>query len=221
MSNKIKRLLNRRRDNKDLQVFVRVITSLLKSIETNEFQLRNANYEEPQFDDLMIMLNNQFHERLRLYINHRFATPSQILAAEELLKSSEKIHNGLMGFKEMTQKFIRDISNGEADEYDIRSLSKQDYMKIRESYIDAMRTFALSICNLSHKAFILLSYDVGRLETGVDIIEEYYKSTERPKIKISFNASLTKEDILRNDDKSVKSDKINNVSRKEEKNEFI
>jgi hypothetical protein len=72
---------------------------------------------------------------------------------------------------------------------------------------------------MSQKIFLLITYDMCRLESGVNIIDEYYNSSGPPKIKVSYNASMTKEDILKNlKEVSDDSDNINNKSpRKEER----
>ena len=80
--------MNRPKDLKDLEVFTNIVHRLLESIKHAEFTLRNADCEETQFDDLLIMINNDIHEYLRLYINHRYSKPSQILSAEELIVNS-------------------------------------------------------------------------------------------------------------------------------------
>ena len=58
---------------------------------------------------------------------------------------------------------------------------------------------------------MLLSYDIHRFETGVNIIDEYYDMMKAPKIKVSFNGNMSKSDILKSYNKSDEdSDKINN-----------
>jgi hypothetical protein len=81
-----------------------------------------------------------------------------------------------------------------------------------------MYNHAMAICTIAHRAFMLLTYDMARMETGADIIEEYYRSSELPKMKVSFNGSLKKEDILKQMNSSdTKSDKINNIQKGNEK----
>lgn len=209
MKNKLKRIFNRGKDTRDLEVFANIIYKLLESIKHAEFTLRNTNCEEAQFDDLLIMINNNIHEYLRLYINHRYARPSQILSAEELLLNSESIHNGIMEFKRVAHTFIKN-QTGKSNNISVYDLPQEIYESIREPYIGTMLNFTNSILRLGNKIFILLSYDVHRLETGVDIIDEYYKMIEPPKLKVSFNGGVTKDDILKSHNKSDKdSDKIN------------
>lgn len=199
----------KRKDLKDLQVFTNIVHQLLESIKQAEFTLRNADCEEPQFDDLLIMINNDIHEYLRLYINHRYAKPSQILSAEELIVNSESIHNSMMEFKQITRAFVKRVTGKQNP--DIHDLPPDGYDSIREPYVGTMTSFANAILKLGNKCFMLLSYDIHRFETGVNIIDEYYDMMKAPKIKVSFNGNMSKDDILKSYSKSDEdSDKVNN-----------
>lgn len=209
MKNKLKRLMNRPKDLKDLEVFTNIVHRLLESIKHAEFTLRNADCEEPQFDDLLIMINNDIHEYLRLYINHRYSKPSQILSAEELIVNSESIHNSIMEFKRVVHAFVKRVTG--KPNPGIHDLPPEAYDSIREPYVGTMTNFANGILKLGNKCFILLSYDIHRFETGVNIIDEYYDMMKAPKIKVSFNSNMSKNDILKSYNKSDEdSDKINN-----------
>lgn len=209
MKNKLKRLMSKRKDLKDLEVFTNIVHQLLESIKQAEFTLRNADCEEPQFDDLLIMINNDIHEYLRLYINHRYAKPSQILSAEELIVNSESIHNSITEFKQITRAFVKRVT-GKSNP-DIHDLPPDGYDSIREPYVGTMTGFANAILKLGSKCFMMLSYDIHRFETGVNIIDEYYDMMKAPKIKVSFNGNMSKDDILKSYNKSDKdSDKVNN-----------
>lgn len=201
--------MSKRKDLKDLQVFTNIIHQLLESIKQAEFTLRNADCEEPQFDDLLIMINNDIHEYLRLYINHRYAKPSQILSAEELIVNSEGIHNSIMEFKRVTHAFAKRVTGKQNP--DIHDLPPDAYDSIREPYVGTMTGFANAILKLGNKCFMLLSYDIHRFEAGVNIIDEYYDMMKAPKIKVSFNGNMSKDDILKSYSKSDEdSDKVNN-----------
>lgn len=213
MFNTLKRLIHRRRDKKEVKVFTNILTDTCSIVQNIERLLTDANYEEPQFDDLIIMLNNQLHENLRLYINHKFAKPSHILSAEEILKTSEALHDDVIGFKKVTSNFVSKLPFKVSSIYELPPEVKEDIMK---PYRETIKNFALGLCNLSHKTFILLTYDFARIKNDVDIIDEYYKSTNIPKIKISIN----KEEILKQakQSDSSKSDNItNNVQKGREK----
>lgn len=201
--------MNRPKDLKDLEVFTNIVHRLLESIKHAEFTLRNADCEEPQFDDLLIMINNDIHEYLRLYINHRYSKPSQILSAEELIVNSESIHNSIMEFKRVVHAFVKRVTG--KPNPGIHDLPPEAYDSIREPYVGTMTNFANGILKLGNKCFILLSYDIHRFETGVNIIDEYYDMMKAPKIKVSFNSNMSKNDILKSYNKSDEdSDKINN-----------
>lgn len=201
--------MSKRKDLKDLEVFTNIIHQLLESIKQAEFTLRNADCEEPQFDDLLIMINNDIHEYLRLYINHRYAKPSQILSAEELLVNSESIHNSIMEFKQVTRAFAKRVTGKQNP--DIHDLPSEAYDSIREPYVGTMTSFANGVLKLGNKCFILLSYDIHRFEAGVNIIDEYYDMMKAPKIKVSFDGNMSKNDILKSYNKSDEaSDKVNN-----------
>lgn len=213
MSNTLKRLIHRRQDKKEVKVFTNIIKDTCSIIENIERILTDANYEEPEFDDLIIMLNNQLHENLRLYINHKFSKPSHILSAEEILKKSEALHDTVMGFKKVTSNFISELPFNVSSIYELPPEVRGDILK---PYGETIKNFALGLCNLSHKTFMLLTYDFARLKNDVDIIDEYYKSTNVPKIKISIN----KDEILKQakESDSSKSDNItNNVQKGREK----
>lgn len=209
MKNKLKRLMNKPKDLKDLEVFTNIVRRLLEFIKQAEFTLRNADCEEPQFDDLLIMINNDIHEYLRLYINHRYAKPSQILSAEELIVNSESIHNSIMEYKRVVHAFAKRVTG--KPNPSIHDLPPDAYDSIRKPYVGTMTNFANGILKLGNKCFMLLSYDIHRFETGVNIIDEYYDMMKPPKIKVSFNGNMSKSDILKSYNKSDEdSDKINN-----------
>lgn len=218
MSNALKKFIHRKRDKRDLEVFAQIICSILKTISEAQSQLQSSHYEDFQYDDLMIMINHRFHEYLKVYINHRYATPSQILSAEGILVSLENIHNDINRCKAATQNLVKRVNN-ETGIYDVHSLPPEVYAQIRDSYLDAMHAYSTAILSMSQKIFLLITYDMCRLESGVNIIDEYYRSSGPPKIKVSYNASMTKEDILKNlKEVSDDSDNINNKSpRKEER----
>ena len=214
MSNKLKRLIHRRRDKKDLDSFLRIVKGTLQIVRNIESMLKDAHYDVPDFDDLMIMLNNQLHDYMRVYVNHRFAKPSEILSGTDIIAKCENIHCSIMGYRDVRQAFIKSLPPPLNECEDIPYLPpdvNQDIMKV---YTNIMYNHAMAICTMAHRAFILLTYDMARMETGADIIEEYYRSSELPKMKISFNGSLKKEDILKQMNSSdVKSDKINNIQK--------
>lgn len=219
MSNGLKKFIHRKRDRRDLQIFIQIISELLKTISDAQVELQRNHYEERQYDDLLITINHQFHEYLKLYMNHRYAKPSQILSAGQIMRSLENIHNSINEFKTMLRNLIRDMTSNTVEEYDIHSLSPEDYRKIRRPYVETMHSFSVAILNVSNKIFLLITYDLCRLKTGSDIIADYYNSSGPPKIKVSYNASLSKEDVLKKiDEISESSDNINNKSsRKEER----
>lgn len=213
MSNILKRLIHRRQDKKEVKVFTNIITDTCSIVQNIERLLSDANYEEPQLDDLIIMLNNQLHENLRLYINHKFSKPSHILSAEEILKKTEVLHDSVMGFKKVTSNFVADLPFNVSSIYALPPEVRGDILK---PYGETIKKFALGLCNLSHKTFMLLTYDFARLRNNVDIIDEYYRSTSNPKIKISINKEEILKQVKQSD--SSKSDNItNNVQKGREK----
>lgn len=214
MSNKLKRLIHRRQDKRDLDSFLRIVKGTLQIVRNIESMLKEAHYDVPDFDDLMIMLNNQLHEYMRVYVNHRFAKPSEILSGASIITKCENIHCSLIGYKDVRQKFIKSLPPPLNECEDIPYLPPEMNQEVMKVYTNVMYNHAMAICTMAHRAFILLTYDMARMETGVDIIEEYYRSSELPKMKVSFNGSLKKEDILKQMNSSdVKSDKINNIQK--------
>ena len=161
--------MNRPKDLKDLEVFTNIVHRLLESIKHAEFTLRNADCEEPQFDDF----------------------------------------NSIMEFKRVVHAFVKRVTG--KPNPGIHDLPPEAYDSIREPYVGTMTNFANGILKLGNKCFILLSYDIHRFETGVNIIDEYYDMMKAPKIKVSFNSNMSKNDILKSYNKSDEdSDKINN-----------
>lgn len=214
MSNKLKRLIHRRRDKKDLDSFLRIVKGTLQIVRNIESMLKDAHYDVPDFDDLMIMLNNQLHDYMRVYVNHRFAKPSEILSGTDIIAKCENIHCSIMGYRDVRQAFIKSLPPPLNECEDIPYLPPEVNQDVMKVYTNIMYNHAMAICTMAHRAFILLTYDMARMETGADIIEEYYRSLELPKMKISFNGSLKKEDILKQMNSSdVKSDKINNIQK--------
>ena len=214
MSNKLKRLIHRRRDKKDLDSFLRIVKGTLQIVRNIESMLKDAHYDVPDFDDLMIMLNNQLHEYMRVYVNHRFAKPSEILSGTDIITKCENIHCSIMGYRDVRRAFIKSLPSPLNECEDIPYLPPEVNQEVMKVYTNIMYNHAMAICTMAHRAFILLSYDMARMETGVDIIEEYYRSSELPKMKVSFNSSLKKEDILKQMNSSdTKSDKINNIQK--------
>jgi hypothetical protein len=180
--------------------------------------LKDAHYDVPDFDDLMIMLNNQLHDYMRVYVNHRFAKPSEILSGTDIIAKCENIHCSIMGYRDARQAFIKSLPPPLNECEDIPYLPPEVNQEVMKVYTNIMYNHAMAICTMAHRAFILLTYDMARMETGADIIEEYYRSLELPKMKVSFNGSLKKEDILKQMNSSdVKSDKINNIQKGREK----
>lgn len=219
MSNKLKRLIHRRQDKKDLDSFLRIVKGTLQIVKNIESMLRDAHYDVPDFDDLMIMLNNQLHDYMRIYVNHRFAKPSEILSGTDIIVKCENIHFSIMAYRDTRQAFIKSLPPPLNECKDIPYLPPEVNQEVMKIYVNIMYNHAMAICSVAHRAFILLTYDMARMETGADIIEEYYRSSELPKMKISFNSSLKKEDILKQQMNSsdAKSDKINNIQKGREK----
>ena len=214
MSNKLKRLIHRRQDKRDLYSFLRIVKGTLQIVKNIESMLRDAHYDAPEFDELMIMLNNQLHDYMRVYVNHRFAKPSEILSGTDIIAKCENIHCSLIGYKDVRQKFIKSLPPPLNECEDIPYLPPEMNQEVMKVYTNVMYNHAMAICTIAHRAFILLTYDMARMETGADIIEEYYRSSELPKMKVSFNGSLKKEDILKQMNPSdAKSDKINNIQK--------
>ncbi len=214
MSNKLKRLIHRRRDKKDLDSFLRIVKGTLQIVRNIESMLKDAHYDVPEFDDLMIMLNNQLHDYMRVYVNHRFAKPSEILSGTDIITKCENIHCSIMGYKDVRRAFIKNLPPPLNECEDIPYLPPEVNQEVMKVYTNIMYNHAMAICTIAHRAFMLLTYDMARMETGADIIEEYYRSSELPKMKVSFNGSLKKEDILKQMNPSdAKSDKINNIQK--------
>lgn len=214
MSNKLKRLIHRRQDKRDLDSFLRIVKGTLQIVRNIESMLKDAHYDVPDFDDLMIMMNNQLHDYMRVYVNHRFAKPSEILSGTDIIARCENIHCSIIAYRDTRQAFIKSLPPPLNECEDIPYLPPEVNQEVMKVYTNIMYNHAMAICTMAHRAFILLTYDMARMETGADIIEEYYRSLELPKMKISFNGSLKKEDILKQMNSSdVKSDKINNIQK--------
>ena len=114
-----------------------------------------------------------------------------------------------MEFKRVVHAFVKRVTG--KPNPGIHDLPPEAYDSIREPYVGTMTNFANGILKLGNKCFILLSYDIHRFETGVNIIDEYYDMMKAPKIKVSFNSNMSKNDILKSYNKSDEdSDKINN-----------
>ena len=218
MSNKLKRFIHRRQDKRDLDSFMRIVKGTLQIVKNIESMLRDAHYDVPDFDELMIMLNNQLHDYMRVYVNHRFTKPSEILSGTDIIAKCENIHCSIIAYRDVRRAFIKSLPPPLNECEDIPYLPPEMNQEVMKVYTNVMYNHAMAICTMAHRAFILLTYDMARMEAGVDIIEEYYRSSELPKMKVSFNGSLKKEDILKQMNSSdTKSDKINNIQKGREK----